>query len=52
MLGAVKDFCDAIYEVGKVVSDGINGASTAAICFDIVESFKTGNKVKVDYNFG
>ena len=50
-VGEAKDFCDAIYEGRKVVSDGINGASTAAVCFAIVESFKTGNKVKVDYNF-
>lgn len=47
----VKDFCDAIYEKRNVISDGINGASTAAVCFAIVESFKTGNKVMVDYNF-
>ncbi len=49
--GEVTDFCNCIYEEKPVVSDGIQGASTASVCFAIVESFKTGNKVKVDYNF-
>lgn len=49
--GEARDFCNAIYEGRDVISDGINGASTASVCFAIVESFKTGNKVKVDYDF-
>lgn len=49
--GEVRDFCNAIYEGRNVISDGIQGASTASVCFAIVESFKTGEKVKVDYEF-
>jgi len=49
--GEVRDFCNAIYEGTEVISNGIEGASTASVCFAIVESFKTGNKVIVDYDF-
>lgn len=49
--GEVRDFCNAIYEGRPVISSGVEGASTASVCFAIVESFKTGEKVKVDYNF-
>lgn len=49
--GEIEDFCNCIYEGKDVECDGIQGAATASICFSIVESFKTGNKVKVDYNF-
>ncbi len=49
--GEVMDFCNAILEDRPVVTDGINGASTVSVCLAIVESFKTGEKVKVDYDF-
>ena len=49
--GEVTDFCNCIYEGKPVVSSGAEGACTASVCFAIVESFKTGEKVKVDYNF-
>lgn len=49
--GEVEDFCNAIIENKPVVTDGINGASTVSVCLAIVESFKTGEKIKVDYNF-
>ena len=49
--GEAADFCNAIYEGRPVISNAVEGASTASVCFAVVESFKTGNKVKVDYNF-
>jgi len=49
--GEVSDFCNAIFEGRDVITDGKEGASTVSVCLSIVESFKTGNKVKVDYNF-
>ncbi len=49
--GEVKDFCKAIMEGKEVVTTGENGASTVSVCLAIVESFKTGEKVTVDYNF-
>ena len=51
LTGEVEDFCNAILEDRPVVTDGINGASTVSVCLAIVESFKTGEKVKVDYDF-
>ena len=44
------DFCKSLLEGTPVVADAISGMSTAAICIGIVESFKTGEKVKIDYN--
>ena len=49
--GEVTEFCDCIAEGKPVPTDGVEGASTVAVCLAIVESFKTGEKVKVDYNF-
>ena len=49
--GEVADFVDCILAGKPVVTDGVEGASTASVCLAIVESFKTGEKVKVDYNF-
>lgn len=49
--GEARDFCNAIEQGKPIVSDSTNGASTASVCFAIVESFKTGNKVKVRYDF-
>ena len=51
LTGEVVDFCNAILEDRPVVTDGINGASTVSVCLAIVESFKAGEKVKVDYDF-
>lgn len=51
LTGEVEDFCNAILEDRPVVTDGINGASTVSVCLAIVESFKTGEKVRVDYDF-
>ncbi|MBQ4517156.1 MAG: Gfo/Idh/MocA family oxidoreductase [Clostridia bacterium] len=47
----VQDFVDCILAGKPVPTDGVEGASTASVCLAIVESFKTGNKVTVDYNF-
>ncbi len=46
----VKDFCTAVLENREIVTDGLNGAKTVAVCLSIVESFKTGEKVVIDYN--
>lgn len=47
----VKDFCTAVLENKEIVTDGINGAKTVAVCLSIVESFTTGEKVVIDYDF-
>lgn len=47
----VTEFCECISEGKPIVSTAENGAKTASVCFAIVDSFKSGNKVKVDYNF-
>lgn len=49
--GEVEDFCRCILEGKPVVTSGVEGASTVSVCLAIVESFKTGEKVTVDYNF-
>lgn len=49
--GEVSDFCNCILEGKPVVTSGLEGASTVSVCLAIVESFKTGNKVTVDYDF-
>lgn len=46
-----QEFCDHILSGEPVKSDGKSGAATASICLAIVESFKEGKQVKVDYNF-
>lgn len=45
------DFCTSLLNGTPVVADAISGMSTAAICMGIVKSFKTGEKVILDYNF-
>ena len=47
----VTDFCDCILEGKPVPTDGVEGASTVAVCLAIIESFKTGEKVKINYDF-
>jgi len=49
--GEVEDFCRCINEGIPVPTSGEEGASTVSVCLAIVESFKTGNKVVVDYDF-
>ncbi len=46
----VQDFCTAVLENKEIVTDGLNGAKTVKVCLSIVESFNTGEKVKIDYN--
>ena len=51
---AVKEFevfADAILNGKDVLTDAREGAKTVAVCLAIVESAKTGEKVKPDYNF-
>lgn len=43
--------CDALRAGTPVRCDGVEGASTVSVCTAIVESFKTGEKVTVDYDF-
>lgn len=45
------DFCKAILEGTPFVTSAESGLATAAVCIGIVESFKSGEKVKVDYSF-
>lgn len=47
----VADFCKCIGEGRDVTTNGVEGASTVSVCLSIVESFKTGKSVLVDYNF-
>ncbi len=47
----IEDFCNAIMQNKPVPTSGVEGASTVSACLAIVESFKTGEKVTVDYNF-
>ncbi len=49
--GEIQDFCNAIINGEHVVTSGVEGASTVSVCLAIVESFKTEQKVTVDYNF-
>ncbi len=49
--GEVYDFCRCILAGEPVVTTGVEGASTASVCLSIVKSFKTGEKVTVDYDF-
>jgi len=46
-----QEFCDALLAGTPVRCNGIEGASTVSVCTAIVESFKTGEKVTVDYDF-
>ncbi len=47
----VEDFSSAILENRPVVTDGVSGAKTVAVCLAIVDSFTNGKPVEPDYNF-
>ena len=47
----MRDFCDCILHGKSVTTNGIEGASTVAVCRAIVESAEKGEKVSIDYNF-
>ncbi|MBE5868727.1 MAG: Gfo/Idh/MocA family oxidoreductase [Lachnospiraceae bacterium] len=47
----IKDLCDAVLKDEPVKTDGVQGASTVAVCSAIVQSANTGEKVTVDYQF-
>ena len=47
----IKDFCNCLLEGRPVTTPGREGAATVAVCTAVVESFKTGKHVIVDYNF-
>jgi len=47
--GEVEDFCNAIITGGQVECTGEEGAVTVAACMAIVESARTGEKVKLTY---
>lgn len=47
----IGEFCDLIINDKPIVTDGVQGASTVAVCNAIVESAASGDKVLVDYNF-
>lgn len=47
----VNDFCKCILEGKPVTTDGIEGASTVAVCLAIVDSAQKEEKVKVEYDF-
>ncbi len=49
--GEIDEFCKAIIAGKDVPTSGAEGASTVSVCLAIVESFKTGEKVVVDYDF-
>ncbi len=49
--GEIGEFCKAILEGKDVPTSGVEGASTVSVCLAIVESFKSGEKVVVDYDF-
>ena len=47
----IRVFCDAILHNKPVPTDGVEGASTVAVCRTIVESAKLKQPLPVDYNF-
>ncbi len=48
--GEVEDFCKSIINDTPILCTGLEGAKTVSVCEAIVKSFKSGEKVKVDYN--
>jgi predicted dehydrogenase len=50
-LAEIQEFSDAILGITPLTVDGIEGASTVAVCDAIVRSAASGNKVAVDYDF-
>lgn len=50
--GEIAEFADIISNDGPVLTDGVEGASTVAVCMAMVESARLdGMPVKVDYKF-
>jgi UDP-N-acetylglucosamine 3-dehydrogenase len=47
----IKEFVDIILKDGKVLTDGVQGASTVAVCLAIVESAAKNKSVRVVYEF-
>jgi len=47
----IKEICDAILNDKELITDGVEGASTVAVCNAIVESSANGERIKLDYNF-
>jgi len=46
-----REFCQCLLDGKTIETSAISGLATAAVCIGIVESFKTGEKVKLDYSF-
>lgn len=51
LAGEIAEFCTCIKDGVPVKTDGVEGASTIAVCTAIVESAEKEEKVKVDYDF-
>lgn len=47
----IDDFCECVRYGKPVRTDGIQGASTVKACLALVESAKTGQPVKIEYDF-
>lgn len=47
----IKEFTDVLLGNTPLTVDGVEGASTVAVCTAIVESAASGNKVSVSYDF-
>ncbi len=47
----INEFCECIAKDLPIVTTGREGAATVRTCLSIVESARTGEKVKIDYNF-
>jgi predicted dehydrogenase len=47
----IREFTDIILNNKKVVTDGVQGASTVLACLSIVESAQKGEKVHISYSF-
>lgn len=47
----VKEFAECIAEDRPVVTDGVEGATTVAVCNAIVNSANSGEKAEPDYSF-
>jgi len=50
--GEHKAFRDAVICGKPLIMTGLEGAKTVAVCSAVIESAKTGNSVKVNYDFG
>ncbi len=51
MAAEVKDMCEAVLTGQKPKTDGVEGASTVAVCDAVVRSAASGMPQKVDYSF-